>query len=400
MDCKDAELLTSHHRDLTPDDRQRLDEHVRGCQGCAAALERARLQDRLLAGVAVLPVPDRLRAAVRQRTTAADRAPAARPAWGRLAAAALLLCLVVSVGGVGASARALPGDALYAVKRTAEQIGLRLAPGVAARVDLEARLEARRRAEALDLLRLGRVAAVTISGSLEEARGGVWVVGGLPVVVEDAWPGDAPAVGARVRVRAETREGALHATHVEAEAPPAANDAGPGAEGEEAGPAAGRPTSEGPEEPDRRGGAGQGPATPERSGDRPAGQAGPDAEGSTEVRPTPPASTETAPPTATQTPSPPATAGPGHGGGATVAPDRTEPPAAQTREEQPPGAGAPGEERPGAGVPADAGAPGPGATPHRDGEGSTGARGEATPRHTAEPDGVRGQVAGPRWPGG
>lgn len=78
-----------------------LEEHVRSCAGCAAALEIERELDRLagrLMGMAQLPDAERLLFRARLRAISAAAGRAARPVelWGRLAG----LVSALTVGGL------------------------------------------------------------------------------------------------------------------------------------------------------------------------------------------------------------------------------------------------------------------------------------------------------------
>lgn len=105
----------------------------------------------------------------------------------RLAAmfGALSVALVVLGGGaVAASGSALPGDPLYGLKRTVENVRLTLSGDAAARTALQAQLEAQRRAEATALLKSGREVEVQFTGQIESLQPDAWVVGGLVVRVD------------------------------------------------------------------------------------------------------------------------------------------------------------------------------------------------------------------------
>ncbi len=101
----------------------------------------------------------------------------------RFALAGLTALLAVFLGGGGllvASAAALPGDALYGLKRTAEDLRLRLVPP-SARAGLEEQFNDRRTGEIRALFSLGRVTPVTFEGFLTSQTGDLWVVGDIPI---------------------------------------------------------------------------------------------------------------------------------------------------------------------------------------------------------------------------
>jgi hypothetical protein len=106
-----------------------------------------------------------------------------RFAWlgrrSRLAFASLILGLLFLLswqGLVVASARSLPGDALYPVKRVAEDINLSILPENETRRVVEARFEQRRVEEVKNLLALGRSTGVRFSGVVESQASDHWMV--------------------------------------------------------------------------------------------------------------------------------------------------------------------------------------------------------------------------------
>jgi hypothetical protein len=207
-----AELLEQperHHAPearLEPDDRELMD--------LVATSQRVRqLQS-------VPPAPDGLRrgrqmllAEARQRATGRSHSRDWRAMLANLVAmpvpraavAGAALVAVLAMGGgwtARASAQALPGDALYAVKRLGEELRLRAADP-AERSLLETQLQARRREEALAVLALRREAGVSFEDTLLGRHGGVWQVGQFKVRVGEEQP-DLP-VGSLLRVIGRTR---------------------------------------------------------------------------------------------------------------------------------------------------------------------------------------------------
>jgi LysM repeat protein len=150
------------------------------------------------------------------------------------AAAALILALLVALGGVTQLAGdSLPGDPLYGVKRLSESVEAGLSAPAEA-LALRATLEARRVAEVSAVMAAGRAVEVDFSGVIErvtlpepgslapdiaaDAPVGVVVIAGLPVRVNAGTlrgQPDLPArlrVGLRVAVSARTTtDGALDA---------------------------------------------------------------------------------------------------------------------------------------------------------------------------------------------
>ena len=139
-----------------------------------------------------------------------DTAPASRVSFFsfRLATAALTLLLVFFVGGTGivnASASALPGDNLYAVKRGWESAHFWFADEDKT-ASLEAEYEEERRGEVQELLGGGRLAAVRFEGVVSSLNGSKWEVAGVPVIVsKEADVEDAIQVGSDVIVSGQTQ---------------------------------------------------------------------------------------------------------------------------------------------------------------------------------------------------
>lgn len=99
------------------------------------------------------------------------------PAWAT-AAIILLLFLAISVGtGVTVSAAALPGEALYPLKRAAENVQILLTFDQQERADLLARNNDRRVQEIEKVLEQGREVQVDYLGSLQGQMDGLWRVG-------------------------------------------------------------------------------------------------------------------------------------------------------------------------------------------------------------------------------
>ncbi len=138
--------------------------------------------------------------------------------WPRLLAPVLAVLAVVVLGGaalVGASGRAMPGSALYEVKRWGENVRLALANDPERAADLRERFRLERVAEIDRLLAAGAVADVSLTGGIEAMDDDEWIVAGLPVVV-GAWTtlDGTPAVGAWVQVDGQTVAGAVRAIGV------------------------------------------------------------------------------------------------------------------------------------------------------------------------------------------
>ncbi|MEA1977900.1 MAG: DUF5666 domain-containing protein [Chloroflexota bacterium] len=104
----------------------------------------------------------------------------------RLAFTALALVVALILAGSGlfaASAQALPGDALYSVKRTGEEIRKGLVAGAETKRMLEETYNQRRIEEVSDLFELGRVEQVSFEGVIDSQSEQYLVVAGIPVMV-------------------------------------------------------------------------------------------------------------------------------------------------------------------------------------------------------------------------
>ena len=100
-------------------------------------------------------------------------------------AAVLIVAFLVLAGGglVTASADALPGDALYGVKRTAERLRLDLTFDAGQQTALEDEFHQRRIQETEALLSGGRVEQVEFSGVVSGQTADGWTVSGIRVIV-------------------------------------------------------------------------------------------------------------------------------------------------------------------------------------------------------------------------
>ena len=127
----------------------------------------------------------------------------------RLAFTALAVVVALILGGSGlfaASAQALPGDALYPLKRTGEEIRKGLAAGAEAKRILEETYRQRRIEEVSDLFELGRVEQVSFEGVIDSQSAQHLVVAGIPVMVtyQTEMLGDLE-IGEYVEVEGETQ---------------------------------------------------------------------------------------------------------------------------------------------------------------------------------------------------
>jgi hypothetical protein len=124
---------------------------------------------------------------------------------------ALVLLLVIGLlvgGGVTAtvSASALPGDALYPLKLSLEDINLFLANNPQARQQLELQYQGIRQQEVQSVLQLGRQAQVNFSGVLTVVTPDSWTIGGLPVKLDSGTQMvGAATLGSIIHVEGETK---------------------------------------------------------------------------------------------------------------------------------------------------------------------------------------------------
>ena len=98
--------------------------------------------------------------------------------------AATLVAGVVGTGAVAASGSALPGDPLYGLKRTVEDVRLNTASSPAVRQVLQHEFEQRRIDETNELIDARRQSEVEFAGKIEGIQPNTWIVSGLAVQIE------------------------------------------------------------------------------------------------------------------------------------------------------------------------------------------------------------------------
>ena len=120
---------------------------------------------------------------------------------------AVVLALVIGTYGVvSASAPSLPGDTLYGVKRTVEQVEMSLAPDPQTRAQLEEQFAVRRVEETRALTAQKREAQVEFRGLVESITGEQWSVAGMTVIVANGTRvNGSPAPGVWVEVSGATQ---------------------------------------------------------------------------------------------------------------------------------------------------------------------------------------------------
>ena len=141
-------------------------------------------------------------------------------AFPRLAVS-LALALIFILSGTGlvrASNGALPGDNLYPVKRTWEDMRLLLVINPASREELEDEFEQERLHEVDELLVEGRHETISFAGVVTEQNGDQWLVAGIPVQItpDSKLPADPVTAGASVMVEGNTNlQGFVEADRIE-----------------------------------------------------------------------------------------------------------------------------------------------------------------------------------------
>ena len=148
---------------------------------------------------------------------AAEMREAKRPVRGRQRVIPLFQRLAISLsltvaalmGGTGlvqASSTALPGENLYPVKRTWEDMRLLFVFSPTVREAMEGEYEQERLDEVSELLREGRVVSITFSGVVTESSDASIVVSTVPVAITNVttFSGDPLTVGAAVIVIGQT----------------------------------------------------------------------------------------------------------------------------------------------------------------------------------------------------
>jgi hypothetical protein len=127
-----------------------------------------------------------------------------RPAWQL---AAVMLMVVLIAGGwmaVAASAGSLPGDVLYPVKLASQKAQLALMFNPAKQRLMADQFETQQRMDVQAALKGRRQVAVEFRGVLQEFDNSQWVVGGLPVMLQETTTiVGQPSLGAMVRVQAD-----------------------------------------------------------------------------------------------------------------------------------------------------------------------------------------------------
>jgi hypothetical protein len=188
------ELVTQVGRVITPASSAAAREAGQELVLATAARKRA-------GEAAGVPLFGAIRRTVRSLVPAMPGSPAV--AW-RFAATVLLIVLVAAAGGVSvrASGSSLPGDLLYPLKLAVQRTQLALTFDAARQHGLEVRFEDQQRMDVQAALKGGRQTDIEFQGVLQSMVGDTWVVGGLPVTLQNSTElVGQPRLGASVLVR-------------------------------------------------------------------------------------------------------------------------------------------------------------------------------------------------------
>lgn len=104
-----------------------------------------------------------------------------QPAWAALLA--LIILALSLIFTTFASAKALPGEPLYPVKRAVEEAQLALTTSQERRLSLAETLDERRAREVQSLVEQGRIEQVEFAGFLERNPKGLWQVSGINLLL-------------------------------------------------------------------------------------------------------------------------------------------------------------------------------------------------------------------------
>jgi len=131
------------------------------------------------------------------------------------------LAVLIAIGGgvFGVSAASVPGDPLYGVKRSFEDIQLSFARDPVQRVNMEETFLKRRVEEVRAVQSARRAASIEFAGPVEAREGQNWEIGGFVVqVTSDTLIKDSPRVGSLVEVTGHTlSDGQIIADRIETE---------------------------------------------------------------------------------------------------------------------------------------------------------------------------------------
>jgi hypothetical protein len=158
-------------------------------------------------------------AQMRETNTQRSRRLWSVPLRRMLVSLAVIVALFVSgTGLVRAASTTLPGDNLYPVKRTWEDVRLLFTFDMQAREALEIEHDNKRLEELYELFAEGRSAKVDFAGFVTRQNGDLWLVSKIPVVISarTEMRAQSVAIGDAVRVRGFTQsDGTVLADRIE-----------------------------------------------------------------------------------------------------------------------------------------------------------------------------------------
>lgn len=151
-----------------------------------------------------------------------NAAPARPSPWYRLRqillplASLALVVILFGATAVSVSGSAIPGDALYSVKRIVENVRLNRADDVETAVALMEQFREERIREVQTLLRTGRTAEVSFEGEVEAIQSDQWTVATIAVLLnaETNITGE-PQIGESARVTGMTQNGVFSASAID-----------------------------------------------------------------------------------------------------------------------------------------------------------------------------------------
>ena len=218
MKCEFVCRQLAIYQELTADEQNSIQQHLRHCPKCATVWRAYQAQDRDLASLPQVSPSDAMVAAVLSRTTRRPRrALGATRRFGMVLALCVLAFLVIFMGTLPTvAAGALPGDFLYPVKRASEQVRMTFTLDHQARARYAEELQQKRIEEVEAVVELGRDVQVDFSGRLQAVEDGTWIVEGVRVEGIVVAAGEAPPqIGQVVAIQASVVSGRVAASRVE-----------------------------------------------------------------------------------------------------------------------------------------------------------------------------------------
>lgn len=126
-----------------------------------------------------------------------------------------VVLILFGMTAVSVSGSAIPGDALYPIKRLVENVRLNQANDPETAVTVAEQLRQERIREVQDLLRAGRVAEATFQGEVEAIQPGAWLVATIPVTLDENTQIEGePQLGELAEVNGRTEDGIFTATSI------------------------------------------------------------------------------------------------------------------------------------------------------------------------------------------